>query len=381
MTSRVLIVGSGILGLRTATSLLRHGHRVTMRSAAAPLASSGPAAPASPGAGGLWMPFHCEDVRVEKWAKHQLEEYLEMINVEPLLSVPHSSPSPYYSQITSLLPSNPPPSSITTKAADTGTYSPTFTPPSWATDPRLNYQTLTMHQLEWQKAVTKIHVPSVLLDSYSTCHTFSAPIVDSPEILNSHLKFFINHKNGGDILTDRFYNSVEEVLEEGGGEFDFIVNCTGGGAKALMSDNELTPGRGCLKYYKRKPGFDTCILLDDPPIGCDERPVYCIPRGDLVAVGGFYLEGDDYPEMRLDEREILEENAEMLLGEFDDEKWEEVGEWVGFRPVRNSGVKLGLNTDVGGRAKWIDCYGHGGSGWTVASGCAEEVAGIIKSST
>ena len=155
-------------------------------------------------------------LRVEKWAKHQLEEYLEMINVEPLLSVPHSSPSPYYSQITSLLPSNPPPSSITTKAADTGTYSPTFTPPSWATDPQLNYQTLTMHQLDWQKAVTKIHVPSVLLDSYTTCHTFSAPIVDSPEILKSHLKFLINHENGGDIVTDRFYNSVEEVLESVG---------------------------------------------------------------------------------------------------------------------------------------------------------------------
>ena len=70
----------------------------------------------------------------------------------------------------------------------------------------------------------------------------------------------------------------------------------------------------------------------------------------------------------------------MLLGEFGDgSKWEEVGEWVGLRPVRNGGVKLGVNEDIT-QTKWIDCYGHGGSGWTVASGCAEEIASIIEES-
>ncbi|GMH96748.1 hypothetical protein TrST_g2177 [Triparma strigata] len=376
-SQRVLIVGSGILGLRTATQLLRNGHKVTIRSAAAPLALSGKDAPASPGAGGLWMPFHCDDERVEKWAKHQLEEYLEMIAVQPMLGFNNSSPSPY-TQITSLLPSNPPSTSV--KSADTGTYVPTTSPPpSWATDPRLNYQTLNMHQLDWQKDVAKIHVPSALLSSYTDCATFEAPIVDSPKILQSHLKFFTNHENGGDIVTDKHYPSIDSILLDST-EHDVIVNCTGYGSASLMSDASMTSGRGCLKYFRRKPHFNTCILIDDPPIGCDERPVYCIPRGDLVAVGGFYLEGDEEPNMRPEEREILEENAQMLLGEFGDgSKWEEVGEWVGLRPVRNGGVKLGVNEDIT-QTKWIDCYGHGGSGWTVASGCAEEIASIIEES-
>ena len=60
--------------------------------------------------------------------------------------------------------------------------------------------------------------------------------------------------------------------------------------------------------------------------------------------------------------------------------WEEVGTWVGFRPTRVSGVKLGVNTALegaGGGARWIDNYGHGGSGWTVASGCAQDVCDIV----
>jgi hypothetical protein len=40
-----------------------------------------------------------------------------------------------------------------------------------------------MHQLDWQKDVAKIHVPSALLSSYTDCATFEAPIVDSPKIL------------------------------------------------------------------------------------------------------------------------------------------------------------------------------------------------------
>jgi D-amino-acid oxidase len=45
---------------------------------------------------------------------------------------------------------------------------------------------------------------------------------------------------------------------------------------------------------------------------------------------------------------------------------------VGVRPVRPKGVRLELE-DVDGRAV-IHNYGHGGSGFTVSWGCAEEVA-------
>ena len=106
--------------------------------------------------------------------------------------------------------------------------------------------------------------------------------------------------------------------------------------------------------------------------------MYAIPRGDVVAVGGFYLEGDDEPELRPEENEVLDYNAQLLLPGHGDSPWEELGTWVGFRPTRVDGVKLGVNADLEqGGVKWIDNYGHGGSGWTVASGCAEDVCDIV----
>ena len=47
---------------------------------------------------------------------------------------------------------------------------------------------------------------------------------------------------------------------------------------------------------------------------------------------------------------------------------------VGLRPFRRGGVRL----EVEGRV--IHNYGHGGSGFTVSWGCAEEVAALVTSS-
>ena len=75
---------------------------------------------------------------------------------------------------------------------------------------------------------------------------------------------------------------------------------------------------------------------------------------------------------------VLDYNASLLLHGHSESPWEEVGTWVGFRPTRVSGVKLGINPGLeSAGVKWIDNYGHGGSGWTVASGCAEDVCDIV----
>ena len=69
---KVLVVGSGIIGL-TVAKLLREklDVGVVLYSATTPLATT------SCGAGGLWMPFHCEPVAlVDKWAEETLVGFL-----------------------------------------------------------------------------------------------------------------------------------------------------------------------------------------------------------------------------------------------------------------------------------------------------------------
>jgi len=322
------------------------------------------------------MPFHCDDQRLLKWSSHQLNEYLETYNLIEI-----GSSKSYVEIVTAVLPFNV--SSDVTQMqvdSDTGTYTPLPQErPQWALHPHLNFQSLSMPQLKWQSSVTGVHVPDSFLDTYSDAHTFEAPIVNCPEILRSHQRFVSRHAE--DVSFNVEYRSVEEIHADASAiSADFVVNCTGSASASLLSDSSIKTGRGCLKYFRRPDSFKTCLLADAPPIGSDDRPVYAIPRGDVVAVGGFYLEDDYEPELRPEENEVLDHNASLLLPGHANSPWEEVGTWVGFRPTRVSGVKLGVNTALegaGGGARWIDNYGHGGSGWTVASGCAQDVCDIV----
>ena len=74
VVEKALVVGCGAVGLRTAVELLRRNVQVVLRAPISPLDPSN----TSQGAGGLWMPFHCEDKRVDKWANRTLEELLPM---------------------------------------------------------------------------------------------------------------------------------------------------------------------------------------------------------------------------------------------------------------------------------------------------------------
>lgn len=76
------------------------------------------------------------------------------------------------------------------------------------------------------------------------------------------------------------------------------------------------------------------------------------------------------------EHAFLREHAKMLLPG-GGEGFEEIGDWVGWRPVREGGVKLGLNEELSRGVRWVDNYGHGGSGWTIATGCAEDARDLI----
>lgn len=71
---QALVVGAGAIGLRTALELLQCDTRVALRSPV-PLTH---ASVCSVGAGGLWMPFHCDDARVDRWALETLDELMDI---------------------------------------------------------------------------------------------------------------------------------------------------------------------------------------------------------------------------------------------------------------------------------------------------------------
>jgi len=196
--------------------------------------------------------------------------------------------------------------------------------------------------------------------------------------------------------TGTFYQSLDEIVIDAQKlGCDAIVNCTGLGSTGLCKDeHDLESGRGILLHYDRwncvkrtansetttNPTQDVTILTEDEPWGSATEACYIIPRGDVLVVGGSYQTGDRTPELRVEERQRLERNA-WILG-IDTRKSTPVSEWAGFRPSRSCGVRLelddGLRCNVNSPiSKLVHCYGHGGSGWTVSVGAANEVMSLL----
>lgn len=103
-------------------------------------------------------------------------------------------------------------------------------------------------------------------------------------------------------------------------ECDSLVNCTGLGSKLLCNDSSLVGARGVLLLFDRSSckwdvqpeSKDSVVMIEDPPIGSETSPCYMIPRGNLIAVGGTYLEGDNEKNIRPEEMTKLMQNARFM---------------------------------------------------------------------
>ena len=187
---------------------------------------------------------------------------------------------------------------------------------------------------------------------------------------------------------DSLHDMVSYAAELG---CDAVVNCTGASSAALCADSSVIGARGILLMYNRESCKrrelvhevtgetlmnDAVVMAEEAPWATDTEPCYLIPRGNVLVVGGSYLEGDAAHEIRPQERKRLLRNAHNLG--IDVKESEPVAEWVGFRPVRQT-VRCEIDDTVGKQEgiKVVHNYGHGGSGWTVNVGAAKEVANLL----
>ncbi len=150
-----------LLGLRTAQELLSRHMRVILR-------SSSFSDTCSAGAGGLWMPYKCDDERVGKWSSQTLDELLHDY------SVVDSAPIEVVTTIFLKC-------GHSNYRKDGGKYLP-----EWTKDPRLNFQCLTIEKLWRQNQDLQLRIPSekdLLNAEYTHAWLFNAPVVDPPRML------------------------------------------------------------------------------------------------------------------------------------------------------------------------------------------------------
>lgn len=157
-------------------------------------------------------------------------------------------------------------------------------------------------------------------------------------------------------LDGRIHERTIDSLAELEGEFDAVVNCTGLGARQLCNDPLLHSGRGVV-LTTRNPGFSRHVVSLDGPL------TYVLTRTHDIILGGTDDDSTDLSVSRVLAREI---HARCLALEPSLPRTYETS--VGFRPLRGT---VRLEREPGTRI--IHNYGHGGAGFTVSWGCANEV--------
>ena len=159
----------------------------------------------------------------------------------------------------------------------------------------------------------------------------------------------------------RFIQREIEVIEELSAH-DIIVNCSALGARKLCNDDAVIPVRGQVGLLA--PGTSLPIYLDN------EEPLYVVPRKDAIIIGGTYEPGVETETTEPATIERLLSNAYKIFPEL--KQQEVIGSWAGLRPYRAD-----VRVEKEPSENIVHNYGHGGSGFTLAFGCAESVGLMV----
>lgn len=168
-------------------------------------------------------------------------------------------------------------------------------------------------------------------------------------------------ETAGGVFFDRDLESLSELDDK----YGCIVNCSGLGARDLVADESVYPIRGQV------------VMISSEGLSQDSYRIYTLngpltlvlPRGRDCVLGGTGQENDwDLSPREADTQAILDRCAQLVPA-VAQARIEDVS--VGLRPGRPE-IRLELEL-AGSRTPIVHNYGHGGGGYTVAWGCAQEV--------
>jgi len=327
---RVTVLGGGVCGLTSALRIKREmpsvqleviGERIASRTAPHDITTS-------EGAAGLWKPFALTgtpDELVNRWGRETLDHYMQIY-----------------------LSGAAPDAGILLSSAYELFEEPLATLPVWR-DVVPAFRRLTPADIQFYDPSGR-HVDGYSYDTIVTeGRLYLGWICRQLEAM-------------GVKITQRKIVNIDEIDSE-----SLIVDCCGLGSRELFADEELYGIRGhvlrvrapWVRHHVESHGMDAT------------RPAYIIPNTDTVVLGGTKERSEDLTSTEEERQEIFDRCKDIVPSL---EAAEVIGHWVGLRPGRE-GVRLEVE-EMGGRTV-IHNVGHGGSGLTLAWGCAGDVVKLI----
>lgn len=310
----ILVLGSGVIGLSTGILLLKKGYSVTI------WAKDLPPNTTSNKAAAAWYPYLCNPrEKATPWGKATFEYFINEIVNDPKSGCIRRKTIEVF-----------------TEKQDDPWWKeaiPTYTRPN------------------------KEDLPQGYIDGYQ----IDGIVIDTSIYMDYLMNKF---KDLGGVTIQKEIKDIKEALNE----YSIVVNCTGLGSRELFNDQTIYPVRG--QMVKVKPnGFDKVVADDEGP----NSLCIIIPRVNDIMLGGTTQVNDWNLEVDPKDTEDILKKASNLYPEF--KNVEIISESVGLRPVRDE-VRLEAE-DYSGKTV-IHNYGHGGSGFTLSWGCAQDVIGIIE---
>jgi D-amino-acid oxidase len=319
MIMHVTVVGAGVIGLVTALTLEEHGHHVRV------VAAGFGEGTTSSIAGAVWFPYRAgPPLLVAVWAG-RTRTWLQ------LLAADHDSG-------VDLL---------------TG-YE--ITPPGGLADGELPIEAPDGTRVPWWAAAITVERAPAPVTGSPAAWKFAAP--------RAQPSIFLPY------LASKLRQPIErrDVIDLAAEPGDAVINCTGLAARELVRDGRIYPLFG--QTVIADPGSTdlTVTITDhrDP-----DRLFYVIPRRDELVLGGCSLPYPPGAAPAIDPEITarIVDHALMLgipIGPVRAER-------VGLRPFR---PEVRLERDAT-NPRIIHNYGHGGAGFTLCRGCAEDVAEIL----
>lgn len=309
----ILVLGAGVSGLSCGIRLLQSGHSVRI------WAKDLPPNTTSNQAAAIWWPYLCYPrEKAIPWARHSLHFFKEHL-------VPAAESGCAITTVRDL-------------------YESKVGEPWWAEAPD-----------RWRRLN-----PAKLSPGYLDGYEVETIVIDTSVYMEYLVNWF--QTLGGELVHKEVKN-IQEAFEAS----NLVINCTGLGSRELFNDKSVHPVRGQVVRV-RPNGFKDAIFDDEGR----NAPAYIIPRSKDIVLGGTSQPDDWDLNIRAEDREAILRKATDLAPEFADV--EIVSEGVGLRPARDA---VRLETEQFGENTVIHNYGHGGAGFTLSWGCAEEVEQTI----